>query len=146
MVLIIIVAVLAAGAYLTVANLPVLSVSFAGSQAGIKAAYPSFTPDGYSLQQPISYSDGKVELRFLSNTGAGGYTVSQSRSSWDSSAVLTNIVEEQAGDDYVVTKDSGLTIYTYQGNAAWVNGGILYVIENSAPLSTDQIRSIATSL
>lgn len=145
MVTIIVLAIIVAGGYLTLTNLPVLSLSFAASQAGIKATYPGYTPDGYHLQQPISYSDGKVQLKFESNSGAGHYTITQSRSSWDSSAVLTNIVQKAAGDDYVITQDSGLTIFTYQGDAAWVNAGILYVIDNSAPLS-DQIRTIATSL
>lgn len=145
MITLIVAAVLVVSGYLTYVNLPVLSVSFAASQAGIKATFPRYTPDGYHLDQPITYSDGKVQLTFVSNSGTGRYVISQSRSSWDSSAVLTNIVQKQAGDDYVVTKDSGLTIYTYQGNAAWVNGGILYTIENSAPLS-EQIRTIATSM
>jgi hypothetical protein len=138
--------VLGVGGYLVYTNLPVLSVSFASSQAGISASYPGYTPNGYHLEQPITFSDGEVKLEFSSNTGSGEYVITQSRSSWDSSAVLSNVVQQVVEDDYVVTQDGGLTIYSYQGNAAWVNGGILYVIETKAPLSGDQIRSIATSL
>jgi len=141
-----IVGVLIVGGYVTLVNLPALSVWVASSQAGIKATYPSYSPDGYSLSQPVSFSDGEVTLNFVSNGGGGGYVIRETRSSWDSTAVLENVVKKAAGEDYATTNDSGLTIYTFNGNAAWVNGGILYTIDSSAPLSNDQIRSIATSL
>lgn len=137
---------LVVGGYLTLINLPVLSVWVASSQAGIKATYPTYSPDGYSLSQPVSFGDGEVRLNFVSNNGSGGYTITETRSSWDSTAVLKNVVKEKAGEEYTTTKDSGLTIFTYDGDAAWVNRGILYVIDSSAPLTNDQIRTIATSL
>jgi hypothetical protein len=138
--------VLAGAAYVTFMNLPVLSVSLASAQAGIKASYPSYLPDGYHLKQPITFNDGQVVLEFDSNSNSGSYTVTQARSSWDSSAVLTNIVQKAVGDDYITTQDSGLTIYTYKGNAAWVNAGILYTIKNDGTLSNTQVDNIATSL
>lgn len=125
---------------------PTLSVSVAAAQAGIEATYPEYTPDGYSLSQPVIFSDGQVTLKFASNSNDNYYTVDQVRSSWDSSAVLDNVVTPAAGADYTTTKERGLTIYTYDSNAAWVNGGILYQIDSKAPLSGDQIRKIATSL
>jgi len=126
--------------------IPNLSVSVAAAQAGIEATYPEFTPDGYSLSQPVTYSDGEVDLKFTSNSNDNFYTINQTRSSWDSSAVLDNVVTPTAGANYVTTKERGLTIYTFDTNAAWVNGGILYKIDSKAPLSGDQIRRIATSL
>ncbi|MBC7564787.1 DUF4367 domain-containing protein [Candidatus Saccharibacteria bacterium] len=139
-------AVLIVGAYLTYVNIPSISVGFAASQAGFAATYPQYKPDGYRLSQPVTYSDGTVTLKFTSNTNTSGYSVVQSRSSWDSSAVLTNVVKKAAGDNYDTTQESGLTIYSYEKNATWVNGGILYTIESNAPLSREQIRHIATSL
>jgi hypothetical protein len=138
--------VLIIGAYLTYVNIPGISVGFAASQAGIDATYPQYKPDGYHLSQPVTYSDGTVTLQFKSNSDDSQYSVVQTRSSWDSSAVLTNIVKKAVGDNYVTTQESGLTIYSYDNNATWVNGGILYTIESNAPLSGDQIRHIATSL
>lgn len=135
--------VLAGAAY---ANLPTLSVSVAASQAGITASYPKYIPDGYSLSQPVTFKEGEVALTFKSNAGVGEYTIAQTRSSWNSTAVLDNVVREAAGEDYVTNQERGLTIYSYNGNAAWVNAGILYTIDSSAPLSSDQIRRIATSL
>ncbi|MDB5179987.1 MAG: hypothetical protein JWN12_619 [Candidatus Saccharibacteria bacterium] len=139
-------AVLIIGAYLTYVNIPSISVGFAASQAGINATYPQYKPDGYHLSQPVTYSDGTVTLKFKSNSDNSQYSVIQTRSSWDSSAVLTNIVKKAAGDNYITTQESGLTIYSYDNNATWVNGGILYTIESNAPLSGEQIRHIATSL
>jgi len=138
--------VLLSGAFITYLNLPSLSVAIAANQSGVDATYPKYVPDGYGLSQPVTFADGEVGLTFTSNTGTGEYTVTQSESAWDSTAVLENVVREAAGDNYVINQERGLTIYTYDGNAAWVNGGILYTIDSSAPLSGDQIRRIATSL
>lgn len=139
-------AVLIIGAYLTWVNIPALSVSVASAQAGVKATYPEYRPDGYRLDQPVTYKEGEVTLMFSSNSGAGGYTIVQKNSSWDSSAVLDNVVKKTAGDNYITTQERGLTIYSYGSNAVWVNGGILYSINATAPLSGEQIRHIATSL
>ena len=138
--------VLIIGAYLTYVNIPSISVSFAAAQAGINATYPQYKPDGYRLKQPVTYSEGTVTLQFKSNSDESEYAIVQTESSWDSSAVLENIVKKAAGDNYITTQESGLTLYSYGDNATWVNGGILYTIQSNAPLSGEQIRHIATSL
>lgn len=132
--------------YLTYINLPALSVRVAAAQAGIDASYPEYRPNGYSLAGPVAYSGGEVSMKFRSNSGPQKFSIQQARSTWDSTALLSNYVEQKASDDYTTFNDAGLTIYTYGSNAAWVNGGILYTIEGDAPLSNDQIRHIATSM
>jgi hypothetical protein len=139
-------AVLLLGGYFTYLNMPNLSVRVAAAQAGINASYPEYKPDGYSLRGPIGYNEGQVTMKFAANAGPQGYSVAQTKSNWDSSAVLDNYVKEKAGDNYITYNERGLTIYTFDGNAAWVNGGILYTINGDAPLSSDQIRRIATSM
>jgi hypothetical protein len=134
------------GAYLTYVNMPGLSVRVAAAQAGIKATYPEYRPDGYSLDGPVTFSDGQVTIGFSSNTGTSKFAIKQAKSSYDSPAVLDNIVRKKAGNAYTTNQEQGLTIYTYSGNGAWVNGGILYTIDGNAPLSGDQIRRIATSM
>jgi hypothetical protein len=132
--------------YIVYKFVPSVSVSIAAAQAGIEATYPEYTPDGFSLEQPVTYSDGQVDLTFASNSNSTAYTITQKRSSWDSTAVLDNVVKSVAGDDYSTTRERGLTIYTYGNNAAWVNSGILYTIKSDAALSGEQIRRLATSL
>lgn len=132
--------------YFTYINMPSLSVRVAAAQAGVNASYPSYHPDGYSLNGPVAYSQGQVNMKFASTTGPQSFTVGQSRSNWDSSALLDNYIKQRAGDNYITYDEHGLTIYTYGSNAAWVNGGILYTITGDAPLSSDQIRHIATSM
>lgn len=127
--------------------IPTVSVSFASASAGIKATYPKYTPDGYTLHKPVEHSDGEVKLQFSSNSNmANYYTITQKSSSWSSADVLDNIVKPIAGDNYATTKERGLTIFTHESNAYWVNGRILYTIEGNSTLSSDQIRRIATSL
>lgn len=134
------------GGYFTYLNMPSLSVRVAAAQAGVDASYPNYRPDGYALNGPVTYSDGRVSMNFKANSSDAGFTVNQSKSGWDSDAVLDNYVAPRAGSSYVPFTERGLTIYTYDNSAAWVNGGILYTIEGNAPLSNEQIRRIATSL
>ncbi|NCO10399.1 DUF4367 domain-containing protein [Candidatus Saccharibacteria bacterium] len=143
--------VLVVGALLGVAYgiyrlVPAVSVSIASAQAGVEAQYPDYVPDGFSLHHPVSYSEGEVVLSFASNSNDDTYTIRQTESSWDSTAVLDNIVKKTVGDNYVTTRERGLTIYSYDRSATWVNGGVLYTITSNAHLSNEQIRRIATSL
>lgn len=132
--------------YFTYINLPSISVRVAAAQAGIDASYPSYQPAGYGIRGPVAFANGEVSINFNSNTNPSHFTVNQSKSSWDSSALLENYVTPQSGNSYNSYSDSGLTIYVYGTHAAWVNGGILHTIDGDAELSGDQIRHIATSM
>lgn len=139
-------AVIMVAGYITYANLPNLSVRIASANAGVDATYPTYQPSGYSLNGPVAFDSGEVSMKFTANAGPQEFTVEQSKTNWDSSALLENLVKAQAKDDYSTYTDSGLTIYVYGTNAAWVNGGVLHTIEGDAPLTNDQIRRIATSM
>lgn len=133
------------GGYFTYLNMPNLSVRVAAAQAGIAASYPSYHPDGYSLNGPVAYADGQVNIKFASNSGPQSYTISQQKTSWDSSAVEQEINQKTSGS-YSTSTVSGLTIYLYGNSASWVNAGILYSLSGNAPLSSEQIDHIATSM
>lgn len=133
------------GGYLTYLNMPSLSVRVAAVAAGVDASYPDYRPDGYRLNGPVAYDQGQVSMKFVANAGPQNFTIKQAKSSWDSAAVLDNYVKPKVGSDYATYSERGLTIYTFDGGVAWVNGGILYTIDGNAPLSSEQIRHIATS-
>lgn len=133
--------------YFTYVNMPNLSVRVAAVQAGVHAGYPSYRPTGYSVAGPISFDDGTVAMTFGNNGTNQGFTLTQTRSGWDSEAVYENYVASRVdGDNYTTTTSGGLTIYTWNGNAAWVNNGILYTIDGDAPLTPEQIQRLAASL
>lgn len=131
--------------YFTYINLPNLSVRVAAAQAGINANYPGYRPDGYRMAG-VNYDKGSVSIKFAANGGPKNFTITQQQTAWDSTAVKENYVTPNWGNDVVPYTERGLTIYSHEGNAAWVNGGILYTISGDAPLSPSQVRSIATSL
>ncbi len=137
--------VLLLGGYLSYINMPNLSVRVAAAQAGLDAHYPGYTPSGYRFDGPVAYSNGRVTLSFEATGGQGSYTIDQQKSTWDSQAVLDNYVVAQT-NEYNVNDTQGLTIYTYKNSAAWVNRGVLYTINGDAPLKTEQVVRIATSL
>jgi hypothetical protein len=131
--------------YFIFINLPAIYIGIACAQSGIKASYPQYIPDGYSLSDSISYRDSQVTMSFHTNTGNKMFMITESKSSWDSSAVQDKVNKDSNGM-FVTTQENGLTIYTHGNNAAWVNGGILYTITGDAALSNSQVRHIATSL
>jgi hypothetical protein len=139
-------AVLLLASYLTYLNMPALSTRIAALQSGINATYPTYTPSGYKLAEPVAYKNGMIAVKFTANAGPQEYNITEERSTWDSTAVRENYIQPQVGDKYVTTQANGLTIYTYGQNAAWVNGGILYTISGNAPLSSDQVQRIAISM
>ena len=140
------VALLAFGGYLTYHNMPAIATRMAAAQAGINASFPSYQPSGYSLTGGISQQQGSVLMKFAANAGPGTFTLTQSRSDWDSSAVLANYVLPSFGRNFATTTSRGLTIYSTHNAAAWVNGGILYTIKGNAPLSSEQVARIAASM
>ncbi len=139
-------AVLLISGYFTYINMPNLSIRVAAVRSGIDASYPSYRPTGYSLNGPITYDNGKVQMKFALNGSSLGFTVNQEKSNWDSSALLENYVVPKVENNYTTTRSNGLTIYSFEEQAAWVSGGILYTIEGDAPLSADQIHRIAISM
>jgi hypothetical protein len=131
--------------YFTYLNMPNLSVRVAAAQAGFNATYPGYRPDGYRINK-VAYSDGQVGIQYMANGSSQGFTVKQEKSSWDSSALLANYVEPASHGGYIPHSEHGITIYVFNNNAAWVNGGIRYTIEGNAPLSSEQILDLATSM
>jgi hypothetical protein len=139
-------AVLILAGYFTYVNMPGLSVRIAAAQAGIDASFPEYRPVGYSMNGPVAYSDGQVTMNFASNSGPQKFALAQSKSSWDSNALLEKYVQPKSNGSYTTYNDAGLTVYTYGSNAAWVSGGILHTVEGDAMLSNEQVRRIATSM
>lgn len=131
--------------YLIYVNLPNISINVASAQAGIDAKYPEYSPEGYKRNDTVSYDNGQVTVNYISSSSKNSFSIKQEKSSWDSTAVKAMVNKESKGE-FITTEDSGLTIFSYGNNAAWVNGGILYKISGNADLTCDQIRRIASSL
>lgn len=131
--------------YFTYLNMPNLSVRVAAAQAGFNATYPGYHPDGYRIDK-VAYTEGQVGIQYIANGGDQGFTVKQEKSGWDSSALLENYVEPTSKGGYIPHSEQGITVYVFDNNAAWVNDGIRYTINGDAPLSSEQILDIATSM
>lgn len=127
-------------------NMPSISVKVAAMQSGMDATYPTYTPRGYQLTNVTSDKEGKITMIFTSQDGAT-FTLSEEKSTWDSNALLNNYVKKNYGGEYATLREQGITIYTAKGDAAWVNGGILYEITTTGHVLTkEQIRNLVVSL
>ena len=131
--------------YFTYLNMPNLSVRVAAAQAGFDATYPGYHPDGYRINK-VAYADGQVGIQYVANGGDKGFTVKQEKSGWDSSALLANYVEPTSKGGYIPHSEQGITVYVFNNSAAWVNDGVRYTIDGDAPLSSEQILNLATSM
>lgn len=132
--------------YLVSVNLPDISVRVAAMHTGIEKAYPSYLPASYRLDGLVKEENGRITMSFK-NDRDQKFTLMEEKSSWDSSAVLTNYVAKNWGVSYAIAKGQGLTIYVSGSNAAWVNGGVFYVItDDTNTLTASDLHDIAVSL
>ena len=131
--------------YFVASNIPDISVKVAAIQTGIEASYPSYIPRDFSLSD-IDSESGKIALTFK-GPDKTVFTITEEKSSWDSTTLLRNFVEPNWQTNYITTHEQGLTIYISGSNAAWVNGGVLYKITTtSGSLTKKQLRNIVTSM
>lgn len=132
------------GGYIFYLNTPKISLKMAESRAGIAVSAPSYVPDNFSLNRSIETETGKVTLNFVN--GEDSYSVSQSVSDWDSSALLENRILKET-KDYDAYTDRGLTIYVYDGKALWVNQGkVNEIVLGTAKLDVEEMIRIAGSM
>lgn len=126
-------------------NLPNISVKVAALQTGVEASYPSYIPRDFSITDV--YTDNSTVVINFTGPNNTSFTLSEEKSSWSSSSLLTNYVKSAYGSNYEVIREQGITIYISSSNASWVNKGIFYRINASnGTLSKKQIKNIVTSL
>ena len=124
-------------------SMPDISAKVAAAQNG--ASYPSFVPRDFTARS-ASFQKNTFSLEFV-GPDKTRFTLDQEKLPWDSNALLNNYVKPTWGEQYDTIREQGLTIYMYQSNAAWVNGGTVYKLNTtSGSLSKKQLKNIVTSL
>lgn len=128
-------------------NSPDISLKVAAMQNGIDASFPSYVPRDFNISD-ITSENGKITLNFKNNSTNDSFAIIEEKSVWDSNTLMNNYVREEYGDDYSVIREQGLTLYmSGSGDAAWVNGGVVYKLKvQSGSLTKKQIKAIAVSL
>lgn len=137
-------AIMLIGGYFTYLGMPNISTRIAAIQSGVNAKYPGYRPTGYALSGPITFKSGEVRMKFAYADGGQSYTITQQKSSLNSAALKETLTAD--GGDVQTTTASGLTIYSTDRTASWINGGVLYQITLGGALSSEQVTKIATSL
>lgn len=124
-------------------SMPDISAKVAAAQNG--ASYPSFVPRDFTARS-ASFQKNTFSLEFV-GPDKTRFTLDQEKLPWDSNALLNNYVKPTWSEQYDTIREQGLTIYMYQSNAAWVNGGTVYKLNTtSGSLSKKQLKNIITSL
>lgn len=139
-------AVVASLFFIAQTNMPDISVRVVAMQTGIQATYPSYIPREYRLSGVYTTQDNSVAMDFTGPNQAK-FTLTEEKLPWDSNALLNRYVKTKWGENYDSVREQGITIYISGSNAAWVNAGIVYKINNfQGELTKKQIKNIVTSL
>ncbi|HVS78821.1 MAG TPA: DUF4367 domain-containing protein [Candidatus Saccharimonadales bacterium] len=133
------------GLFLAWQKLPQLSVKVAAARAHVSASIPSYKPDGYQVAAPASAQAGAVVIKYKA-PDSGGFDLTQQNSDMTSNGVAQTVVPQNT--QVQTTHVDGNTVYIYgsNNNAAWVNNGVLYKIDDHSRLSSDEIINIVKGL
>ena len=142
----VIVALVLLGGYLWQVNYPNLALKIASARAGLTANLPNYLPGGWSIDHHILSSSSRVSYVIHSPNNSQQIQISQTKTTWDSQALLENYVQAQA-TDYTTIQAQGLVIYLYGDHATWINHGSWFSLNGTGSgLSQDQLIKIALNL
>lgn len=131
------------GGYMTYISMPSISIRVAANRAGVDSQIP-YTPNGYSLDGPVAYSPGQLTIKYKSNSGGSGYSITEQTTVLDSREAFSSSSEN--GSSYTTEDLNGTTVYYYGNNAAWVKDGVLYTLSGNHLLGNDQVSKIIQSV
>ncbi len=140
-------AVILLGGYLAVHKFPQVAMRIVSIRAHMDAEVPGYTAAGFSFTQPIVYSTGSVTVNFKANDHSNrAYSITQMTSNMDNAALSASVVPKNTQVQTSTVEGTTVYIYGSANNAAWVNHGMEYKINDSANLNSDQLLKIASSL
>lgn len=139
-------AILLIASFLVYENKANIELQLADAKAGVNATLPSYKPAGFGVAS-FRYQPGIVAINYHSASDGHNFQLIQKASGYASKSALADLV---AGPGQAKTlSDAGRTIYVNNSgtsaSAAWLDGGILYLIRGNSSLSDQQVISIASS-
>lgn len=138
-------AVILLAGFIAYQNVPNFSMRIAATRSGVNGNFPAYRPAGFDMDGPIKYQPGQIVLSFKSNSDGRSFNVTQNASQLNSQSLLESYVAV-GKRAYQTFQSNGKTIYIYDNNATWVDGGIWYQVEGNSALNSDQLLRIASSL
>jgi hypothetical protein len=139
------VVILAVAFWLVWQNLPSVAVHVAAARAHVNAAMPTYMPEGYNFAGPLKYNQDSVTMQFKDKADKA-FLLTQKASDMNSAALPANYIP--ANTPVETSMIGGTTVYIYgdNNNAAWVNRGVFYNLNNKAGLPSDQVLKIVQGL
>jgi hypothetical protein len=133
--------------YITMSRVATVAVRVAGAKAHVNAKVPAYVPSGFSFVGPVDYHDGSVNVKFKSNDGSDReFTLKQNSSNMSSKSLEDQVVPQNVQVQTSVVNGTTVYIYGQTNDAAWVNNGVQYTVQDKASLNSDQLLKIANSL
>ncbi len=139
-------AVVLIGGFIAYQNMTAVTLALASRKAGFTASLPTSQPSGFS-RSAVQAKAGLVAVSYHSNSDDRSFGVTEKASSWDSQTLRESIVNANAAATFQTVQAGGRTIFIY-GNksAAWVSGGVQYLVDSGGSLSDHQLIELATSI
>jgi len=138
--------ILVLGGFFAWQNIPSVAVKVTSLRAHISASTPSYTPSGFKFAGLTNYHSGAITIQYKANSDASRtFAITQEKSNLNSPSLVAT---ELSGNTSQSSQINGKTVYIYgsDNDAAWVDHGIKYSIDDHANLNADQILKIAGSL
>lgn len=138
-------AVVVLGGFFAYQNKVNITTRFASAKAGFHVTLPASQPQGFAASG-FHYSVGQVAINFSKPGTSRNYTLSQKKSNLSSDELLASTVAPHS-DSYQIVKQGNKTAYIYgNGQAVWVENGLLYQITSNGNLNNSDLLTIVTSV
>lgn len=121
---------------------PGLQLKVAGLQAGFTTNMPDFQAAGFAYTG-VQSKAGTLTLGFSGN--GGEYRLSQERTNWSDSDMLSNLASTDASGTptYDVLTVGGQSVYRFSNTGAtWIKHGVLYQLGGTQNLSDNQVQAL----
>ena len=124
-----------------------IKMFIADSATHIHGFMPTYAPPGFGLQS-VNYATAKptgtIDVTFANQDGLN-YNIDEQAKSWDSQALVNNVVIPSVGNNFKTYQIGGRSVYIYNQTAVWVDAGIYYIMSNNARLTNDEINKIVNT-
>ena len=128
-----------------------LELYYANLKTGIHGSFPSYVPLGYKIDK-FSYSKSgqtpaiTFQYHPAHSVLSQNLYISETSSTLDNAGLVQTDIGPVSQEKYTTLSVNGLSVYYYSDQYAWLNAGILYVLNNQTDLSQPTVLKIINSI
>jgi hypothetical protein len=128
-----------------------LKLAYADYRTGLSGNYPSYLPLGYNLKSFSYTKNGQTSsLNFeyqpnFDNSNIYLHII-ESNTNLDNAGLVSLINNSAIGNQYQTFLVNGLSVYYFQNRYEWINGGMIYTLQDQTGLTQAVLLKIVGSI